>query len=175
MMRLTLSDIEGSELHSWFGLHEIGRRPSRDGRVAIHLKPGGYQESVDLWVEVDETGAIDQARLALVRAWVDDAATAPFALDLTKSVVQVLSPDSAVLQRVADHLWQRVGASQRVIRRAGAGPSLPPPATGTEAILAVYAGERDRAHLADGGIAADIENEAGGAASRLVLTLSFLS
>src|SRR4051812_38209293 len=89
-------DVEASELFGWFGVHEEGREKLPDGLQRLHLKPGGYQESVDIWVDLVRDGGVRRARLALARAWVDAPPTAPFAIDLVKSALPVFAPRSAL-------------------------------------------------------------------------------
>ncbi len=38
----TLAAILGSELGSWFGVHEVARNPLPAGGQEVRLEPGGY-------------------------------------------------------------------------------------------------------------------------------------
>jgi hypothetical protein len=164
--------VEASELFTWFGVHEVGREALSGGGQRLHLKPGGYQESVDLWVDLDAHGGVMTARLELARDWIDAPDTAPFALDIAKSALPILAPRSAVVEEFAARLWQRLG-QMRVLMRAGAldEPSAPAP-PGIERAVAAYIGEHDRATVADQTVRLTIENREGAGRKLVALALS---
>lgn len=162
------SAVEGSELVTWFGVHEAGRRLTADGGALVRLKPGGYQESVDIFVELSGASLVRRARLVLARAWVDHPQTAPFALDLTKSALPILAPGSDTVQQFAERLMSEMG-TMRVIMRS---PGPPPPAPVTpaiESLIAAYLGRQQRAEA--GGILS-IENTTADGPALVTITVS---
>jgi len=157
------AELERSELFGWFGVHEEGREKLPDGLQRFHLKPGGYQEAVDIWADLDREGGVRRARLALARGWVDAEQTAPFALDLAKSALPVFAPRSALVGQFAAWLQHEM-RRMPVITGPGA---LQPPAEA----LAAYRGERARAELTDAATRLTIENTTEDGAPVLSLTL----
>jgi hypothetical protein len=140
----------GSELSSWFGMHETGRTPTADGGATVALKPGGSQESIDCTVHINAGGRVDRADLELARAWVDDRRSAAFAFDIAKGFVPVAAPASARARELSRRLeWLM---SQSVdIARGPLPPELPPPPDAEiDALLRVWANRQADAALVDG-------------------------
>jgi hypothetical protein len=165
------AELERSELFGWFGVHEEGREKLPDGLQRFHLKPGGYQEAVDIWADLDREGGVRRAHLALARAWVDTEQTAPFALDLAKSALPVFAPRSALVGQFAAWLQHEM---RRMPVITGPGALQPPaeaPPTGVQEALAAYRGERARAELTDAATRLTIENTTEGGVPVLSLTL----
>jgi hypothetical protein len=141
-------DVEQSDLFTWFGAYETGRVSLSDGDIALRLKPGGYQEFIDLEIVVDGLQRLKRATLALDRAWIADEQAAPFAIDITKSFVLALATKDSAAGQLAEHLTQLLAMNPRVLRRASAleqpktplGPDL-------QAALDTYAGHRGEARL----------------------------
>lgn len=110
--------LQRSELFAFFRLSEQSRsRPSNDGIVTILLKPGGFQEFIDIVVQIDQTGLVRNASLIMNRNWVGDIANAnPFAKDITKSFIAVLVPleDADIVKDVIRTIWNLRGTNDKV-------------------------------------------------------------
>ncbi|HVG00858.1 MAG TPA: hypothetical protein VND68_13550 [Chloroflexia bacterium] len=94
IFRQLYSELSTSEFFSFFGLHETKPREKRDDRTLIALKTGGFQESIDIVIQIDAQGFVRHGTLRLARAWINEYRLNPFALDVTKSFVAALIPTS---------------------------------------------------------------------------------
>lgn len=170
-MAETLADVLGSELGSWFGVHEVGREDVAGGQE-VRLKPGGYQDAIDLVLRTDAAERIESATLSLDRAWIDAPATAPFAADLLKSALPVLAPNDESVAELAQRFARRM-AAPNVLMHASAVPTpLPPPTPPVAAALEVYDRQRESARLGGDSVALSLQNIAVGGVSRLRITLT---
>ncbi|HYU19000.1 MAG TPA: hypothetical protein VEQ11_09910 [Chloroflexota bacterium] len=92
-MALSWDGFQRSQLFSWVHVHEVGRTSFGDGRVAVGLKPGAFEEQIDLQVDLDAAGAIRTASLWLDRSWLGGPGRgSPFASDIAKSFLAVVAP-----------------------------------------------------------------------------------
>ncbi len=93
-----LETLQGSELFTFFSIHETSRREGRgDGVQTVRCKPGGFQESIDISFDVDANGNVLAGHLILDRSWVGNGEHVnPFANDIAKSFIDTLVP-------LADH------------------------------------------------------------------------
>lgn len=141
------NDLKQSGFFRWFGITEIEREVTGDGFVS-RCKPGGYQEVIDLSFTVGGGSRVCLAELEMDRAWMDDAGTAPFAADLSKSFVLALGSGDAVIAALGRQLEQMVPLLPGVISRAdGAGAADAPLDPAMVAAGDAYSGRRPRAEL----------------------------
>jgi hypothetical protein len=91
-----LETLQGSELFTFFNIHEVSRQAgSRKGVHVVQCKPGGFQESIDISFDVDAGGGVLVGHLILDRSWIGDGEHVnPFANDITKSFIDILVPSS---------------------------------------------------------------------------------
>ncbi len=143
-------EIVQSDLFTWFSMHEVGQERPRPGIVRRRLKPGGHEQAIDLVLELAGHRLLT-AELALDRAWMDGAFTAPFADDLVKSVLLVLAPGRPAIGDAAQRIFHLGRGSQPRILLAVA-PRSPdaPPAPAVQGVIDAYLGQRPAAELADG-------------------------
>lgn len=159
------TELRRSGFFAWFDLSEVGG----SGRT-IHLKPGGYQDFIDLDVTVDPPDAVRDATLTLDRCWVADERTSPFAIDITRSFARTFAPDDREVAELAERLWSLLEENPRVVVRAGAIPSTVHDCSPTvrDAVDA-YLGRRRRAVLGSPSPAIVFENLLDGGGERLAV------
>jgi WD40 repeat protein/serine/threonine protein kinase len=107
------SEIVDSDLFSWFNMSE-SERSHRDGVTTIKVEPGGFQEFIGLWFDVDARDEVVGFRLSFDRYWLDNTPTGmASAADLAASVVRAVASTDPVLADVASALMARgLAASQ---------------------------------------------------------------
>ncbi|MFN8633044.1 MAG: hypothetical protein U0893_04255 [Chloroflexota bacterium] len=153
------SDLERSDFFQWFGVHETGRSATLgSGWQAIRLKPGGYQDAIDLIVYVDTRQRVQRATLRQNRAWVDGGQTAKLADDLTQSFLLALAGRHPETSALARRIFSLNRGSQQILR---AGPPEAPPdplSPSAQAALDEYLGSRNRAELVEPGLLLVIDN-----------------
>lgn len=92
----TLSELRGTELWSFFNLHEVGRDDSDPTYVQITLEPGGFTEHVGMTLTCYETEEICGAELRLRQSWVigPPMGINPFAKDIAKGWLAEIVPQA---------------------------------------------------------------------------------
>ena len=130
-MAISWATFQTTDFYHWFHLAEVGRAPGEGGTVAIHLKPGAFQEWIDLRFTIDGQQMLQGATLRLERAWMEQAGVAAAsAIDLSASFLATLAPDFAAARDLADHLRQRLRRNPGTIIGPDAlGDSAPLPRT----------------------------------------------
>jgi hypothetical protein len=112
------SGLRRSELFTFFRLSEHSRTgPSETGIVKVFLKPGGFQESIDVQVLVDNIGLVREASLLMDRRWVGDMANVnPFAKDISKTFISVFIPaeDADLVKDIIHAIWNLKGTNDKV-------------------------------------------------------------
>ena len=142
--RIPYEELRESDFWQFFHLSESAREAVDESRTRVQLQPGGFADKLDLELEVDDSGRVRQAQLALDRDWVTDPATGlnPFALDIAASFVRTLTPppDRPTLAPFAPDI--RMHLSDRASFDAFVGEH---PEVGQ--LLGVYAGAAEQATL----------------------------
>jgi hypothetical protein len=110
--------LKRTELFTFFRLSEITRsRPSNEGIVRVILKPGGFQEFIDIEVRIDQSSLVRGASLIMDRKWVGEMTNVnPFAKDITKTFISVLIPpeDTQIVRDVVNAIWNLRGTKDKV-------------------------------------------------------------
>lgn len=112
------SRLKETELFSFFSFTEIGRRPQSGGMMEIYLKPGGFQEFIDVALKVDRSEGVHEGALLLDREWIGGPMTVnPFGKDLAKSFVEaVVHPvDKEKASSVVSTIWSLSGSGDKVL------------------------------------------------------------
>ncbi|PNX52839.1 MAG: hypothetical protein BV458_07500 [Thermoplasmata archaeon M9B2D] len=107
-MLMEYSRLKETELFSFFHFTEIGRRPQSSGMMEIYLKPGGFQEFIDVAMKVDRSEGVHEGILVLDRDWIGGPMTVnPFGKDLAKSFVEaVIHPeDKEKASSIVSTIW----------------------------------------------------------------------
>lgn len=82
------AEWQQTEFYGFFGIHETGRSSTPDRRTQIDLKPGGFQESIDLQVETLSTDEVANASLQVDRSWlITPGGTNTLGVDIVKSFI----------------------------------------------------------------------------------------
>jgi len=118
------SRLKETELFSFFHFTEIGRRPQSSGMMEILLKPGGFQEFIDVAMRVDRSEGVHEGVLLLDRDWIGGPMTInPFGKDLAKSFVEaVIHPeDKEKASSVVSSIWDASGSMDEVLYLHGKG------------------------------------------------------
>ncbi|TFG33600.1 hypothetical protein EU527_07655 [Candidatus Thorarchaeota archaeon] len=105
--------LKESELFSFFHFTETGRRPQSRGITEICLKPGGFQEFIDISMKVDKEEGVREGVLLLDRDWIGGPMTVnPFGKDLAKSFVEaVIHPqDKEKACSIISTIWNLSGS-----------------------------------------------------------------
>jgi hypothetical protein len=112
------SRLKETELFSFFHFTETGRRPHSTGMMEIILKPGGFQEFIDVAMKVDRSDGIHEGVLLLDREWIGGPMTInPFGKDLAKSFVEAMTPlvDKERASAVVSTIWGLSGQNDQVL------------------------------------------------------------
>ncbi len=118
MFLMSYEELRKTELFSFFHFTESGRRPMADGMQEIHLKPGGFQEFIDLTMKVDRSQNVHEGILYLDRDWIGSPMTvSPFGKDLAKSFIDAITPpiDKKKASSVVSTIWNIQGSSDIMI------------------------------------------------------------
>lgn len=109
--------LKETELFSFFHFTETGRRPHSSGMMEIVLKPGGFQEFIDVAMRVDRSEGVHEGVLLLDREWIGGPMTInPFGKDLAKSFVETMTPpdDKEKASAVVSAIWGLSGTQNQI-------------------------------------------------------------
>jgi len=123
---MNYSKLKETDLFSFFHFTETGRRPQSSGMMEIYLKPGGFQEFIDVAMKVDRSDGVHEGVLLLDREWIGSHMTInPFGKDLAKSFVEaVIHPeDNEKASSVVSTIWGLSGARDETIYLSEKGES----------------------------------------------------
>ena len=115
---MSYDELRKTELFSFFSFSETGRRPMPDGMQEIHLKPGGFQEFIDVKMMIDRSQMVHQGVLYLDRDWIGSPMTvSPFGKDLAKSFIAAVTPpdDRKKADKIVSTIWNIQGIGDREI------------------------------------------------------------
>ena len=115
--RITYTQLKKTDFYSFFNLREIKREYNENEIVSIFLKPGGFQEFIDITVQI-KRDVIIKAMLELDRKWIGDITHLnAFAQDITKSFIGAF-----LLDEIGDFklllvqgIWNLKGTRDRII------------------------------------------------------------
>ncbi len=168
--------LRRSELFTFFRLTEQSRsRPSDAGIVTISLKPGGFQEFIDIQVLIDRTGLVREASLLMDRKWIGDMVNVnPFAKDITKTFLSVFIPteDEDFVKDIIHTISNLKGTDDKVYYLTQ--PSEEEESYDPQVLKAqrVYLGEEQRFEMVMPSSELVIENYGSDAKERLRLTIN---
>ena len=143
---ISYDELRETELFSFFNFTESGRKPLADGMQEIHLKPGGFQEFIDVKMKVDRLQKVHEGALYLDRDWIGSPMTvSPFGKDLAKSFIAAVTPpcDRKKADNVVNTIWNVQGASDREIAIQPQSPRDLVPEPPIEKLVQVYLGIED--------------------------------
>ena len=144
---MSYEELRETELFSFFNFTESGRRPLTDGMQEIHLKPGGFQEFIDVKVTIDRSQKVQDGALFLDRDWIGSPMTiSPFGKDLAKSFIAAVTPpsDRKKADNIVNTIWNIQGASDREIAIKPQSPKDLVPEPPIDELVQVYLGIEDK-------------------------------
>ncbi|OLS31009.1 MAG: hypothetical protein ThorAB25_05960 [Candidatus Thorarchaeota archaeon AB_25] len=144
---MSYEELRKTDLFSFFSFSETGRRPMTDGMQEIHLKPGGFQEFIDVTMKIDRSQKVHQGVLYLDREWIGSPMTvSPFGKDLAKSFIAAVTPpiDRKKADNVANTIWSVQGISDREIAIQPQSPKDLVPELPIEELVHVFLGIEDK-------------------------------
>ena len=144
---MSYEELRKTDLFSFFSFSETGRRPMTDGMQEIHLKPGGFQEFIDVTMKIDRSQKVHQGVLYLDREWIGSPMTvSPFGKDLAKSFIAAVTPpiDRKKADNVANMIWSVQGISDREIAIQPQSPKDLVPELPIEELVHVFLGIEDK-------------------------------
>lgn len=140
---MSYEDLRKTDLFEFFNFSESGRRRVRGDMQEIHLKPGGFQEFIDVKMMIDRTQTVHEGVLYLDRDWIGGPMTvSPFGKDLAKSFISAVTPpnDRERADKVISTIWNLQGSRDEVINIEAQSPLEPP----IEQLESVYLGIEDK-------------------------------
>lgn len=144
---MSYEELRETELFSFFNFTETGRKPLADGMQEIHLKPGGFQEFIDVIMKIDRFQKVHEGALYLDRDWIGSPMTvSPFGKDLAKSFIAAITPpdDRQRADNIVNTIWNVQGASDREIAIKPQSPKDLVPEPPIEELVQVYLGIQDK-------------------------------
>ncbi|MFW9976015.1 MAG: hypothetical protein ACFFDQ_12160 [Candidatus Thorarchaeota archaeon] len=144
---MSYDELRETELFSFFNFTESGRRPLIDGMQEIHLKPGGFQEFIDVKMKVDRFQKVHQGVLYLDRAWIGGPMTvSPFGKDLAKSFIDAVTPatDKNKASKIVSTIWNLQGSRDASIPLKPSSPTDSISGLPIEKLENVYLGIEDK-------------------------------
>ncbi|MHA1964538.1 MAG: hypothetical protein ACXACG_10045 [Candidatus Thorarchaeota archaeon] len=144
---MSYEELRKTDLFSFFDFAETGRKPMSDGMQEIHLKPGGFQEFIDVKMKIDRSQKVHEGVLYLDRDWIGSPMTvSPFGKDLAKSFIAAITPptDRKKADTVVNAIWNIEGSSDREIAKKPQSPKDPVPELPIEKLEHVYLGIEDK-------------------------------
>lgn len=112
------SELQDQEFFTFFNLVESTDEETEKKNLIKNLKPGGFQEYIDIQIKLDSEDEILQAIISLDRSWVGNADSLnPFAKDFVKSFVKALTPVEEIAQTapLVDALFHIKGLNDKII------------------------------------------------------------
>jgi hypothetical protein len=122
---MSYEDLRKTDLFEFFNFSESYRKRVSGDMQEIHLKPGGFQEFIDMKMMIDRSQTVHEGVLYLDRDWIGSPMTvSPFGKDLAKSFIAAVTPeaDREKADRVISTIWNLQGSSDRVITIQPQGP-----------------------------------------------------
>jgi hypothetical protein len=143
-------DLQASEFFGWFHItpQSEGQSPHDSQHTRVQLKPGAFQDSIDITCEMDTQKRVQRATLRLSDSWARiSGGLNPFATDIAASFINALVPPDALAE--VSPLTQRLGRLHEQIP-GGVHPIImlhrepdPPPAPEIADFLSAFAGRRN--------------------------------
>ncbi len=122
---ITYTNVKYSDFFNFFNIHETKKHKIDADRIIIELKPGGFQEFIDIIFDINKDEFIRESLLYLDRTWVGDVESLNvFAKDIAKSYIRdmVHVESQEAVAPIVDIIFQIVGESDRVLTMSGEEP-----------------------------------------------------
>jgi hypothetical protein len=112
------SELQDREFFTFFNLTESDENRTEKKTIIKNLKPGGFQEYIDIQLMLNSQEEITQATISLERSWTGNADSLnPFAKDIVKSFIKALTPIDEIAQTapLVDALFHLKGLNDKII------------------------------------------------------------
>jgi hypothetical protein len=146
MFVMSYEELRKTDLFEFFHFTETWRKPISTGMQEIHLKPGGFQEFIDLRMKIDRSQKVHSGVLYLDRDWIGSPMTvSPFGKDLAKSFIAAVTPpsDREKADNIVNTIWSVQGLGDQTTSIHSEGPKNPVPEPPIEELVQVYLGLED--------------------------------
>jgi hypothetical protein len=173
-------DLQASEFFGWFHItpHSEGQSPNGSPLTRVQLKPGAFQDSIDITCEMDAQKRVQRATLRLSDTWARiSGGLNPFATDIAASFINALVPPDALAE--VSLLTQRLGRLHEQIP-GGVHPIImlhrepdPPPASEVADFLSAFAGRRTEAEFRLSSALVRVSNAPDGGRPSLYIDISY--
>ena len=117
---INYNELQNSDFFNFFNLHEI--KDQKSSQFLKKLKPGGFQEFIDIELYLNKSNDIEKARLILDREWIGNAETInPFGKDITKSFIDAVIPleekrgEDNIIVLLLHFLFNMIGTKDKII------------------------------------------------------------
>ena len=117
---ISYSKLTKSDFFTFFNLNEISCE--RNSPTVKILKPGGFQEYIDIEFHLNKKGEIIMAKLTLDRQWIGNVETInPFGKDIAKSFIEAVIPleekegEDNIVVLLVHFLFNMVGTKDKII------------------------------------------------------------
>lgn len=117
---ISYSKLKNSEFFSFFNLSEI--ESERSSPTIKIIKPGGFQDYIDIEYHLNKQGEIIMALLLLDREWIGNVEKInPFGKDIAKSFIDSIVPpkekegDDNIVVLLVHFLFNMIGTKDQII------------------------------------------------------------
>ena len=112
------SDLKTSDFWNFFGIKEIESKKINDKYSKKLIKPGAFQEYIDIEFNLNNLEEIERALLKLNRVWIGNYKNInPFANDIIKSFIYELTPEKykSGIKKISQILFKIHGVDDEII------------------------------------------------------------
>jgi hypothetical protein len=120
MSNVNYNELKSSDFFNFFNLHEI--KDQKTSQFFKKLKPGGFQEYIDIELYLNNNNDVEKAQLGLDRKWIGNYENInPFGKDLAKSFIDAVVPyeekegEDNVIILLVHFLFNMVGTKDKII------------------------------------------------------------
>lgn len=143
---MKFQELLETDFFTFFNIHEQSASSGQINVTTKHLKPGGFQEFVDIECKVLPDGTLTEARLILDNEWIGNLAHInPFANDIAKSFISLFAKAEKhhEAEMLSEYLSHLKGASDKVIYAQEHEPRITKLPEELEGAIHVYLGGHD--------------------------------
>lgn len=174
---MNYSEFINSEFFRFFNIRIEKSTEKASDITIVHLKTGGFQEHIDIFISIDKEGDILEGKLFLDRKWIGDANTInPFGTDISKSFIALLFPHDLqpdFKKHLIHYLFNLRGDNQVYIPLHKAFQEFEDAAPEVKPFLDVYRGQKESKIKSIEDFSLTLKNLQAEGKDRLLIKLSF--
>lgn len=171
------NELRETDFFIFFNLHETEKRAISKELTEIRLKPGGFQEHIDIMIVVNKDNEIVQAILYLHREWIGNVDSInPFAKDISKSFIASLVIDEEFEEfknLLVQDLWALKGRKNNIMYLNKIKHNFASISPLVKQFIDVYYGINERAEIEFGNNKITMENKNENNRNRFIITLKY--